>query len=425
MKLTRKYLFEAVWEFPRKTLAERWDLSANTITTGCKISQIPLPPPGYWTQREMGKPPQRPQLVGPEDELIELTDPPKRKPVQDRRPEHPRIQNHKEKKLPASTGSTQSSTREIEERRTCKSIDEALPIIRKAYRSYSSPRAFRDFRYKHVLPASDNTIRMTVMPELVERALLILNAFLRGCYDRKWTIQIPAANDRNKNSVEVDGIPILFSIMEQRRQEKIKSQNSWSEWDYTYHSTGILRFQYSSSPPIWQEIKDRKHSGLEDRIDEIIQAIESEVERAKKAEKARQENLRLSRLRDKLSRLIETVLAHNQACDERLDHYLEQFKKAQSIRRLANAFRQNIPPEELQTHHVDWIKWLGSRADQQDPTTNLSAVDFTLPLDIKSRVKEMIAEDPEQYGVLQELDLDTSIENTLRWLASTRVNHHW
>ena len=81
MKLTRKYLFDAVWEFPRKTLAERWDISANTITTGCKISQIPLPPPGYWTQREMGKPPQRPQLAGPEDELIELTDPPKRKPV--------------------------------------------------------------------------------------------------------------------------------------------------------------------------------------------------------------------------------------------------------------------------------------------------------------------------------------------------------
>lgn len=425
MKLTRKYLFEAVWEFPRKTLAERWDISANTITTGCKSSQIPLPPPGYWTQREMGKPPQRPQLVGPEDELIELTDPPKRKPVQDRRPEHPRIQNHKEKKLPASTGSTQSSTREIEERRTRKSIGEALPIIRKAYRSYSSPRASRDFRYKHVLPASDNIIRMTVMPELVERALLILDAFLRECCDRKWTIQIPAANDRNKNSVEVDGIPILFSVIEQRRQEKIKSQNSWSEWDYTYHSTGILRFQYSSSTSIWHEIKDRKQSGLEDQINEIIHAIESEVERVKKAEKARQENERLSRLRDKLSRLIEKVLAHNQACDERLDHYLAEFKRAQRIRQLVDAFRRNILPEDLQSQHENWLKWLGTKADEHDPTTNLCALDFTVPLDIKSRVKEMIAEDPEQYGVLQELDLDTSIENTLRWLASTRVNHHW
>ena len=104
---------------------------------------------------------------------------------------------------------------------------------------------------------------------------------------------------------------------------------------------------------------------------------------------------------------------------------MAEFKKAQRIRQLVDAFRRNILPEDLQTQHENWLKWLGTKADEHDPTTNLCALDFTVPLDIKSRVKEMIAEDPEQYGVLQELDLDTSIENTLRWLASNRVNHHW
>ena len=372
----------------------------------------------------MGKPTERAELAGFENELIELLDPPKRKPIRVKRPEHPRPARPKVSKPPASTPPTQSPTQETGKPKICKSIDESLPIIRKAYRSYSSPKAPRDFRYKHVLPTSDSIIRMTVMPELVERALLIFDAFLRECYERKWSIQIPAAKDRSKNSVEVEGIPILFSIIEQRRQEKIKSESSWSEWDYIYHSTGILRFQYSSSTSIWHEIKDTKRVRLEARITDIIQSIENEVDQVKRAEQARKERERLSRLREKLSGLVEKVLAHNRACDQRLERYLEQFNKARSIRELAQASRLKISPENRQPDREDWLDWLDAKADEIDPTTNLTTMDFTVPLNIKSQVKAMIDQDPEQYGTLQELDLDVSIENILRWLASTRVSRH-
>lgn len=424
MKLARITLYEYVWEFPRKTLAVRWNVSTSTITTACKASGIPLPPPGYWTLLEMGKPTERAELAGLENELIELLDPPKRKPIRVKRPEHPRTARPKVSKPPASTPPTQSPTQETGKPKICKSIDESLPIIRKAYRSYSSPKAPRDFRYKHVLPTSDSIIRMTVMPELVERALLIFDAFLRECHERKWSIQIPAAKDRSKNSVEVEGIPILFSIIEQRRQEKIKSESSWSEWGYIYHSTGILRFQYSSSTSIWHEIKDTKRVKLEARITDIIQLIENEVDQVKRAEQARKERERLSRLREKLSGLVEKVLAHNRACDQRLERYLEQFNKALSIRELAQASRLKISPESRQPDREDWLDWLDAKADEIDPTTNLTTMDFTVPLDIKSQVKAMIDQDPEQYGTLQELDLDVSIENILRWLASTRVSRH-
>jgi len=44
MRLTRETLFEAVWDSPRKRLAQHWGLNANTITAACKLHRITLPP---------------------------------------------------------------------------------------------------------------------------------------------------------------------------------------------------------------------------------------------------------------------------------------------------------------------------------------------------------------------------------------------
>lgn len=420
MILTRETLFEAVWDSPRKRIAEQWDLNTNTITVACKLHQIPLPPSGYWTRVEMGKPTKRPILQGSKDDLVELIDPPATKP--NRKKNLPCRKKGQQRVTIANTcitspkASESESESEISGPRARSSIAEALPVIRKAYRSYSSPKAPRDFRYKHVLPASDSIIRMTVMPELVERALLIMDTLLREFKANKWNVQIPATKDRSKNSVEVDGVSILFSIIEQRTQEKIRSHSTWSEWEYVYHSTGLLRFQYSSSTSIWHEVKDTKRIRLEDRIDDIIQAIKGESVQVKRAEQARKERERLSRLEDQLSSLVKLALKQNQACCQRLDSYLERFEKAEKIRRFAEAFRLRLTPEVRSPEHEKWLAWVDSKARALDPASDPSTLDLTVPVEITSSVKSMIAEAPEQYGGLQELDLDASIENTLRWV---------
>lgn len=424
MRLTREALFEAVWESPRNKLGKHWGLNANTITAACKVYQIPLPPPGYWTQIEMGKPIDRPILQGSKGDLIELIDPPATEPKRKKKPTQ--LKKGRSKILITNTCTTdpEESDSDTLEPRSRSSIAEALPVIRKAYRSYSSPKTPRDFRYKHVLPASDSIIRMTVMPELVERALLILDTLLREFKANKWNVQIPATKDRSKNSVEVDGVPILFSIIEQRKQEKIKSRNTWTEWEYVYHSTGLLRFQYSSSTSIWHEIKDTKRILLEDRIDDIIQTVKSAAVQVKRAEQARKERERLSRLGDQLSSLVRSALKHNQACCQRLDSYLEQFEKAERIMRLAEAFRLRLAPELRSPEHEKWLEWLDSKAQALDPASNPNTLDLTVPVDITSQVKSMIDEAPERYGALHELDLDASIENTLRWVTDYPGNRY-
>ena len=418
MKLTRQALYEALWKSPRKELAEDWSLNATTITAACKFFKIPLPPPGYWTRVKMGKQDQWPTLQGPTDDLIELVDPPAAKPKINKSPLPPKTTQQKAKTATACKTTQKVSDSDVLNFRLCPSIAETLPAIRKAYQSYSSSKAAKDFRYKHVLPASDSIIRMTVMPELVERALLVLDALLRRFKANKWNVQIPATTDRSKNSVEVDGVTILFSIVEQRRQEKIKSESTWTEWEYVYHSTGILRFQYSTSPSIWAEIKDLKRTRLEYRIDEIIQTIKNEVTRLKQAEHARKERARLSQLGDELSGLVKLALEHNRACSQRLDCYLEQFEKAERIRRFAEAFRGKLTTKNCTPEHEQWLEWANSKANELDPISNPNTFNFTVPMDITSRVNAMIDEAPERYGVLRELDLDASVESTLRLIAN-------
>jgi len=68
--------------------------------------------------------------------------------------------------------------------------------------------------------------------------------------------------------------------------------------------------------------------------------------------------------------------------------------------------------------HEQWLEWADSKANELDPISNPSTFNFTVPMDITSRVNAMIDEAPERYGVLRELDLDASVESTLRLIAN-------
>lgn len=117
-----------------------------------------------------------------------------------------------------------------------KSIEDALPSVRKAFRSYNSPKAKRDYRYQYVWPGGDGLLRIAVMPEMVERSLLLIDSIVRECKKNKWHVLLPAEDNSKMNAVIIDDVTVHFTITEQRRQEKMKSQDSWHEWDFRYHS---------------------------------------------------------------------------------------------------------------------------------------------------------------------------------------------
>ncbi len=60
--LTREQLYELVWAAPMLRLAETFGISSSYMARVCTELRIPRPGPGYWTQLELGRAPERPAL---------------------------------------------------------------------------------------------------------------------------------------------------------------------------------------------------------------------------------------------------------------------------------------------------------------------------------------------------------------------------
>lgn len=411
MEITRQALYEAIWSSPRKELASAWGIDPNTITNAIKKQNIPLPKPGHWTLVSMGKPPSQPALIGDPDESVTLENPP-RKP---RKKKSPSSTPKAPKKVAQTSGPTPTVPSEPEPtvKDSVTSIAGALPSIRKAYKTYSSPKAARDYKYQHVLPGSAEVIRIAVMPEMVERALLLMDTILREFQKSQWKTKIPSERDRNKNSVFVEEVEILFTITEHRQQERVKSESRWTTWEYRYHSTGTLRFQFGTSS--WMhEIKDNKRKKLEERIPEIIDGILEEVARVKRVEIERKNRERIERLESRLSDLVRKALHYNQKCEQRLNHFIAKHEEASRIRNLVETIRGADCPDQRHDERDDWLKWLEAKADTMDPTKNQSSLDFSVPKDLVTQVSSMIESDLDVYSPLKELDLEASISKAVQ-----------
>jgi len=419
MEITRQALYEALWSTPRKELATAWEVDPNAITYASAQHNIPLPKPGHWTLVSMGKPPSQPTLTGDSEETVTLKGkirkPNKKKPTPDN-PKAP-MQRAKTPDRPPPPASEPVSANQS----PAMSISETLPTVRKAYRTYSSPKAARDYKYQHVLPGSADVIRIAVMPAMVERTLLLMDAILREFQKNQWKTQIPSETDRSKNSLFVDGVEILFTITEHRRQERVKSESRWTTWEYRYHSTGTLRFQFGTGS--WMhEIKDNKRKKLEERIPEIIEGVMEEVARVKRVEIDRKNRERIERLESRLSDLVRTALEYNHQCEKRFRQYIEQHEEALRIRKFVAVIRADESTVHCSEEKGHWLTWLESEADLIDPIKNQTSVDFSVPKDLMAHVSSMIESDPERHASLKELDLETSIKKARHWIS---VHQSW
>ncbi|BEH13910.1 hypothetical protein MAALD49_12780 [Marinobacter shengliensis] len=235
-----------------------------------------------------------------------------------------------------------------------------------------------------------------------------MDTILREFQKSQWKTQIPSERDRKKNSVFVEEVEILFTITEHRQQERVKSERRWTTWEYRYHSTGTLRFQFGTSS--WMhEIKDNKRKKLEERIPEIIDGILEEVARVKRVEIERKNREHIERLESRLSGLVRKALNHNHQCEERLNHCIAQYQEAVRIRSFVEGMRGTDCSDDRSEERESWLTWLESKADSIDPIINQSTVDFSVPKDLVAQVSSMIESDLDAYFTLKELDLEASI----------------
>ncbi|MEG2929856.1 MAG: hypothetical protein RR846_09970 [Oscillospiraceae bacterium] len=73
VKLTRKQLYDEIWELSVAGVGRKYEIPYTQLMTQVKNATIPIPPSGYWTQLSFGKPTQKIELSGAFDEVISLS----------------------------------------------------------------------------------------------------------------------------------------------------------------------------------------------------------------------------------------------------------------------------------------------------------------------------------------------------------------
>jgi hypothetical protein len=68
VELTRAELFELVWSRPMTKLAREFNRTDVSLGKLCRSLDMPMPGPGYWRKREVGKAGPRPELPDPSDQ---------------------------------------------------------------------------------------------------------------------------------------------------------------------------------------------------------------------------------------------------------------------------------------------------------------------------------------------------------------------
>ncbi|WP_298161776.1 hypothetical protein [Acidocella sp.] len=320
--MTRDELYQLVWSKPVTHVAKDYGVSDVAIRKVCKKYGIPLPPLGYWAKLQHGKkvretplPPPQPGQSGE----INLK-------VHNR----PELADDVIEAEEVARGDEAKPERRITVPTT--RPDRLHPI------AAATEKALRKAKPDHegfVASGAEDKIGVVVGQSSIDRAILLINTFLEAVIERGHqltttpTFNVMVDNQPLKLSVhetkvKIQHVPTTAELKEQAKHDQyvaqyptFYSQNRkvYRTWDYI--PSGRLVVEICDplqaawrSAPVFGRWYDRKTSGVETYINEMMvtlvtgaaiaknqRAKEAEQARlAKEAEERRQENERQARL---------------------------------------------------------------------------------------------------------------------------------
>lgn len=396
MNISRKTLLEHIWKTPRIALAKSWELQGSDITKACNLHDIPLPPSGHWTKVRMGHEVKPPILSGDLNTTVEITS----------------TLNKTKIKTRIKTKSQPTELKSEERRKTSTNL---LPECRKALKIYSKKGQKKHYQYDYVWPYKEEILRIGVMAEAIKRTIKLFDSLLREFKKRKWEYELPSTSDNQVNTVIINDERIDFVLKEMRRQERVKTDDSWRQYKFIFHSTGNIRIQYGRSGFMYSEIKDTKSVRLEDKIPYIADMLLNVRNSIKNSRLARIDSDHQEHLRYMLKSLVNDAMAYNQSCESNISNICMQHDRSQKIKRLAQHFSDNWPEDSLSDEEKSWLSYLKQKGNDTDPANKRGTISFNAPVDIIVFVKEKIQKDYERYKELLTLNLKSEIHKMVDW----------
>ena len=359
-RLSRTELYEKVWTTPILQLSQEFGLSDAGLAKLCRRHGILLPGLGYWRKRETGHDPGRvplPPSGRPGLESIEI------------------VASQKPADILAYLDS-----QEIPKISVQSDLVVTHPFALRTEKLVS--RAGQD--EKGLLLSRDGKAsHIYVSKSSLPRALRILDAFLRACEERGYTLQWAKEGEASL-CVSVLGETLQFRLSEMTSAKShvltaAEQKNPWGVPKWDYGATGQLRFEITNLPYFDFNIQhswgDGKFRRLEDYLGKAIIGLGAASMVIKKD---REDTLQREREWAEQARRKEEARKHHEEFERRakvLNGFIQGWRESKVIGELLQAVELEAKKQSLddeQHRNVEsFIEWTRAYAEMLNPLARL------------------------------------------------------
>jgi hypothetical protein len=351
IQLTRKELYNLVWENPLSKLAKKYNLSDNGLRKVCKKLDIPLPKNGHWQKIQFNKKVIIEKL--PVNNKVETSITLK-------------FRENSETIINGEGNELNQLTKEI--KTTLKDtlvfpekLTKPNQLIIDAKNDLKTKEPSWYHNIKGLLNTSVGILNITVSPQNVKRALLFMDVFIKAIEKRGYKITV------NKGTkIVIDSTELSIGLRERLKRKIFKGRYS----DYTeIEPSNILSFCLNVYP--LKEWADTNTSQIEDKIPNIIAKLELQAVKEKQDAIDREIWHREYERRQKIEQEFKARKEKETIKTAKLFSDAEKFDKATKYRNFINATEQKAIQENSLTEELkDWIKWANEKADWFDTLIN-------------------------------------------------------
>lgn len=381
--LTRKELYERVWQTPMRTLAPQLGLSDVGLAKLCRKASVPVPPVGYWAKLQHGKRVRRPGLPQVTDEIawmrFDTTPRPPRAPRVEPTLADPalaaaleRFKAEPDLVVPRSIGAMHPITQ---------AMSDAIARAVKAGNIASNGIVDPDWR------ARDARMSIEIGAAAADRVARIVDGIVRGA-ESLGVLRTARLDGKALFRVGLEDRDFGLSITERCRQRPyVPKPRELYARKYEMHPCGELTVSLlDKADRAMESWRDTPRTPVEARLARFFDALPWSVQRSREAEEAAR-IAELKRIEDERRAAIEREEAHRRALEasilaakerrrheaemaalRQLHEQAEAWEAADRIRRFAwsmeeRALRANVPADEVKA----WLDTVLEVAEELDP----------------------------------------------------------
>ena len=398
MKLTRKELYDKVWEQPMTKVAPTLGLSDVGLAKVCRKYQIPRPRVGYWAKLAHGKTVEREELPSLDDEsLSEIIAFRENFDKDDPVPSRPKVVVKVDDKL----------TKPHEHVRCTRTILKSV----------------KPDDHGIVQSPEHDCLNINVSKKSQQRALRIFDAITKAWEQEGGTVELrPTEFCFGK-----DGVCISLTEVVRRFEKNPDKNRYWKQW--SYEATGRLSLEISGyGDGLRKTWKDGKIQIVEDVLGNFISTLHDWMEHHKLRRLDQECTERQKAKAAKRRAIVQEKKELEQARRKELMEFVEAWENAERIRKYLSAVESKIESNEVAPSDPEsfskWLEWAHWYADMICPITHSKPRDESVEvpeccdiaeLDLTRQTREELARLPiKTTDELYDLDREFFREHCVR-----------